>query len=148
MEIFSKWLTQDSGEKLEFFAFLAFKENRPWNNVSWPSSKKTSLPTLKNKDFTKSPYGDFFKGVNPWFWSKIRIFSLLPFKQNRLWNNVSWPSVYKTSVARLNNKDFAKSPYGDFSKGLTHESGQQLEFFSLLPFKQNRPLNNVCSQFS
>ena len=29
MEIFSKGLTHDSGQKLEFFAFLAFKENRP-----------------------------------------------------------------------------------------------------------------------
>ena len=26
-----------------------------------------------------------------------------------------------------------------FSKGLTHELSQKLEFFSLLAFKQNRP---------
>ena len=33
----------------------------------------------KNKDFTKSPYGDFFKGVNPWIWSKIGIFLFVSF---------------------------------------------------------------------
>ena len=60
MEIFSKGLTHDSGQKLEFFPLLPFKQNRLWNNVCWPSSKKTSLPTLKNKDFTKSPYADIF----------------------------------------------------------------------------------------
>ena len=37
IEIFSKGCTQDSGEKLPFFPFLAFKQNRPWNNVSWLS---------------------------------------------------------------------------------------------------------------
>ena len=33
----------------------------------------------KNKDFTKLPYGDFFKGVNPWIWSKIGIFLFVSF---------------------------------------------------------------------
>ena len=65
MEIFSKGLTHDFGQKLEFFSLLAFKKNRPGNNVSGLSGKKTSLTRLKNKDFTKPPYGDFFKGVNP-----------------------------------------------------------------------------------
>ena len=27
--------------------------------------RKQAYLDLKNKDFTKSPYGDFFKGVNP-----------------------------------------------------------------------------------
>ena len=53
MGIFSKELTHDFGQKLEFFPLLAFKQNRPWNNVCWPSGSKTSLPRLKNKDFTK-----------------------------------------------------------------------------------------------
>ena len=30
-------------------------------------------------------------------------------------------------------------PMEIFSKGLTHDSGQKLEVFPLLPFKQNRP---------
>ena len=79
MKIFSKGLAHDSGQQLEFFPLLAFKINRPANNVCWPSGYKTSLPRLKNKDFTKSPYGDFFKGVNHWFWSTIRSFSFASF---------------------------------------------------------------------
>ena len=37
MEIFSEGLTHDSGQQLEVFPLLAFKQNRPWNNVCWPS---------------------------------------------------------------------------------------------------------------
>ena len=33
MEIFLKGLTYDSGEKLEVFPLLAFKQNRPLNNI-------------------------------------------------------------------------------------------------------------------
>ena len=32
-----------------------------------------------------------------------------------------------------------RHPLEIFSKGLTHDSGQKLEFFPLLAFKQNRP---------
>ena len=38
-----------------------------------PVRKEAQLD-WKNKDFTKSPYGDFLKGVNTWIWSKIGIF--------------------------------------------------------------------------
>ena len=85
----------------------------PWNNVSRPSGQKTSLPRLKNKDFTKSPYGNFFKGVIAHdSCQQLEFFPLLPHKQSRPWNNVSLSSGYKTSLPRLKNKDFTKSPYG------------------------------------
>ena len=44
-------------------------------------------------------------------------------------------------LAYLDSKKyFTKSPYGGFFlKGLTNDSGQKLEFFSLLAFKQNGP---------
>ena len=38
MEIFLKGLTHDSGQQLEVFPLLAFKQNRPWNNIYWPSA--------------------------------------------------------------------------------------------------------------
>ena len=77
----------------------------------------------------------------------MKLFSLLGFKLNRPWNNVCWPSSKKTSLPRLKNKDFTKSPYADaFLKGLTHEFGQKLKLFSLLAFEQNRPENNVCNK--
>ena len=60
MEIFSKGLAHDSCQQLEFFPLLPYKQSRPWNNVSLSSGYKTSLPRLKNKDFTKSPYGGLF----------------------------------------------------------------------------------------
>ena len=34
LEIFAMGLTHDSGQKLEFFLLLAFKQNRPWNKHS------------------------------------------------------------------------------------------------------------------
>ena len=60
MGIFFKGVNPWLCSKIDIFSLLAFQQNTRWNNVSWPSSKKTSLPTLKNKDFTKSPYADLF----------------------------------------------------------------------------------------
>ena len=34
IRILPKGLTHDSGQKLEFFLLLAFKQNRPWNKYS------------------------------------------------------------------------------------------------------------------
>ena len=34
MEIFSKGLTHDSGQQLQFFPLLAFEQNRPWKKYS------------------------------------------------------------------------------------------------------------------
>ena len=42
--------------------------------------------------------------------------------------------VGKQASLDWKKKDFTKSPYGDFSKGLTHEFGQKLEFSSFFPF--------------
>ena len=58
-----------------FFSFIHFKQNRPWNNLFWPSALKTSLPRLKNKDFTKLPYGHFLKGLTHDFTQKLKFFS-------------------------------------------------------------------------
>ena len=41
--------------------------------------RKEAQVHLKNKDFTKLPYGDFFEGVNPWIWSTIAIFLFVCF---------------------------------------------------------------------
>ena len=85
------------------------------------------------------PYGDFFKGVNPWFWSTIRIFPLLAFKEKTAGNSISWPSGYKTSLATLKKKGFSQiTLWRFFSKGLTHDSGQELEFFLCLLLNKKR----------
>ena len=36
--------------------------------------RKQALLGYKNLYFERSPYWDFFKGVNPWLWSKIENF--------------------------------------------------------------------------
>ena len=79
MEIFLKGLTHDSGQQLEFFLSLLLNKKRL--EIMFPDHpvRKQAYLDWKIKDFTKSPYGDFFKGVNPWFWSKIRIFSFNSF---------------------------------------------------------------------
>ena len=41
--------------------------------------RKQAYLDWKNKDFTKLPNGDFFKGVNPWIWSKIGIYLFVCF---------------------------------------------------------------------
>ena len=43
--------------------------------------------------------------------------------------------VYLDSKIRI----LPSQPMEIFSKGLTHDFGQKLDFFPLLPFKKNRP---------
>ena len=43
------------------------------------SVRKQAYLDWKKKDFTKSPNGDFFEGVNPCIWSKIGIFLFVYF---------------------------------------------------------------------
>ena len=119
MEIFSKGVNPWVWSTIEIFSFLPFKQNRLWNNVSWPSVSKTSLARLKNKDFAKTPYGDFFKGVNPWFWWKIRIFFLF-FLLNKIGLEIMFPDhpVRKQAYLDLKMRSLPSRPMEIFSKGV------------------------------
>ena len=51
-------------------------------------SRKQAFLDYTNIDFTQWPYCDFFKGVNPWFWSKIGNFIFAGF-----WTNITLEKI-------------------------------------------------------
>ena len=65
---------------MEFFCLFI------WGNISQENAshdilhrKKKAFLDYKNKNLIKSKNERFFKGVSPWFWSKIRKFSIFLF---------------------------------------------------------------------
>ena len=80
--IFPKGLVHGFGQKLVIFPDFYFRENKAEKCVL--NQKKVFYDILddrnafldyKNKKLKKSKNWDFFKGVCPWFWSKIGNFS-------------------------------------------------------------------------
>ena len=92
IEIFLKGLTHDSGQQLVFFLCLLL--NKKHLEIMFPDHpvRKQAYLDWKIRILPSRPMQIFFKGVNAWFWSTIRIFPLLAFKQKTPWNNVSWSS--------------------------------------------------------
>ena len=95
---------------------------------------------MKNKDFTKSPYGDFFqKGLTHDSGQQSEFLLCLVLNKKRL--EIMFPDhpVRKQAYLDYKIRILPSRPMEIFSKGLTHDSGQKLEFFPLIRFKQNRP---------
>ena len=75
IDIFSKRLTHGFGPKLAIFPSFFFG-NIGQENVFYDIlERKNAFLCYKNKKFKKSKNWHFFKGVNPWFWSKNGPFS-------------------------------------------------------------------------
>ena len=81
----------------------------------------------------------FSKGLGHDFGQKLGFFPLLTFKKMGL--EIMFPDHPLRKEAYLDYKVriLPSRPMEIFSKGLTHDSGQKLQFFPLLRFKQNRP---------
>ena len=74
--IFPKGLVHGFGQKLAIFPSFIFKGNIGQENVFYDIlERKNKFLSYKNKKFKKSKNCHFFKGVSPWFWSKIGHFS-------------------------------------------------------------------------
>ena len=104
--------------------------------------ENTSLG-YKNKKFKKSKNCDFCKGVNPWFWSKIRHFSIF------FLGNIGQENVFYDILERNNpflghkNNNFKKWKNCDFCKGLTHGFSPKLAIFPCFVFRKYRPGKSV-----
>ena len=94
--------------------------------------KKQAFLVSTNIDFTQWTYWDFFKGVNPWFWSQIgQISSQFDFGQMSL--EIMFDVHPVRNKAFLNEKThrFYTVDILGFLKGLTPDFGQKLEKFHL-----------------
>ena len=73
--IVTNGLVHGFGQKLVIFPDFNFKENRTEICVYHILEGRNAFLDYKKKKFKKSKNWDFFKGVSPWFWSKIGNFS-------------------------------------------------------------------------
>ena len=106
--------------------------------------KKKPFLTIKKQRFSKTKNSNFFKGVNPCFWQKNAIFSLLRFDQNKTRNNAFLICREKETFFDPKKQNFSKSKkLHFFLKGLTHAFGQKNAIFSLLRFDQNETRNDA-----
>ena len=77
---FSKGVLHGFGQKLAIFPSFFFLGNIGQENVFYDIlQRKNVFLTYKNHKFKKSKNCNFFKGVSPWFWSKIGHFSIFFF---------------------------------------------------------------------
>ena len=90
----------------------------------------------KNKKFKKSKNWQFFKGVNPWFWSKNDHFSNFCFSGNIGQQNVFYDILErKNAFLGYKNNKSTKSKNWQFSKGVNpwfwSKNGHFSNFFFL-----------------
>ena len=96
-------------QKWPFFQFF-FSGNIGQEKVSYDIlNQKNAFLGFKNRKFKQSKNWHFFKGVNPWFWSKNGLFSAFFF-----WGNIGQENVFSDILERkkaflsYKNKKFKK----------------------------------------
>ena len=100
--------------------------------------------SYKNKKFKKSKNGYFFKGVSPWFWSKIGHFSIFFFEGNIGQENVFYDILERKNLfLGYKNKKFEKWEKCHFSKGFSLWFWSKIGLFSIVFFKGNIGQENV-----
>ena len=98
--------------------------------------RKNAFLDYKKNKFKKSKNWHFFKGVNPWFWSKNGHFSDF-FIGNIGHENVFYDILErKKAFLGYKNKNFKKSKHWHFSKGVNPRFGPKMAIFQTFFFRQ------------
>ena len=134
-----KMLNNFVEKKDTFFTFLVqnwpffhqlFLANIGQENVFHDiQERKNAFLGYKNSEFKKWKNCDFFKGANPWFWSKIGHFSIF------FLGNIGQENVFYDILERNNaflghkNNNFKTWKNCHFCKGLTHGFSPKLAIF-------------------
>ena len=96
--------------------------------------RKNAFLGYKNREFKKRKNCDFFKGANPWFWSKIGHFSTF------FLGNIGQETLFYDILERENtslgykNKKLKKSKNCDFCKGVNPWFWSKIGHFSIFFF--------------
>ena len=109
IDIFLKGLIHGFGPKMAIFPmfFLGYigQENVFYDILK----RKNAFLGYKNKKFKKSKNWNFSEGLNPWFGSKMAIFStFFFFRQYRAGKCLSWYSSTKKRLSRLEKQEDQK----------------------------------------
>ena len=75
LSIFSKGLSHGFGQNFQIFFFSLFFFIKGLNILfDYLQERKQPFPDYKDDIIKKSKKWDFFKGVNPWYWSNFSNF--------------------------------------------------------------------------
>ena len=121
IEFFPKGLVPGFGPQLaicEFFFLGNLGQENVCNDIL---ERKNAFLCYKNKELKHAKNWDFFKGVSPWFWSKVGHFFIFFF-----WGgNLGQENVFYDILERKNtflgykNKELKQAKNWDFSKGVS-----------------------------
>ena len=138
---FSKGVNPCSWSKNGHFSNFVFSGNIGQANVFYDLvERNNAFLDYKNKKVNKSKNWHFFKGVNPWFWSKIGHFSNFVFLSNIGQANVFYHILeQKNAFLAYKNKKEKSRKNWHFSKSMVLV--QKWPFFYLCFFMQYTPGN-------
>ena len=106
--------------------------------------RKNAFLGYKNKKFKRSKNWHFYKGVNPWFWSKNGHFSNFYFLENTGQENVFYDILErKNALIGYKNKTFRNSKNWHFSNGVNPCCWSKTGHFSNFYFLGNNGQENV-----
>ena len=114
-----------------------FKGNIGQENVFCDILERKNLFLgYKNKKFEKWKNCHFSKGVSPWFWSKIGLFSIFFFNGNIGQENVFYDILErKNAFLGYKNKKFEKRENSHFSKEVSLRFWSKIGHFSIFSLK-------------
>ena len=142
--IFPRGLTHSFGPKFAIFPTV-FLGNIGQENVFYDIvDRKNAFVTYKNKKSKKSKNWHFFKGVNPWFWSKNGRFSSFYVLGNIAQKNLFYDILEeKTSFWATKTRSSKSRKIDIFPKGLTHGFCAKIALFSNFFFSQYGPSKSL-----
>ena len=140
---FSKGVNPWFWSKNGHFSYFFFLGNIGQENVFYDIlERKKDFLGYKNKQFKKSKYWHFSKGVNPWLWSKNGHFPFFFFLGNKGQENVFYDILErKNDFLGYKKKQFKKSKNWHFSKGVNPWFWSKNGHFSYFFF-----LGNICQE--
>ena len=120
------------------FSNFIFLGNIGHENVFYDIlERKSDFVDYKDKKFKKSKNSHFFKGVNPWLWSKNGQFSIFFFRQYRPGKCLLRYYATKKILSRQQNQELQHVQKIDvFPKGLIHGYNQKMAIFPTFFFRQ------------
>ena len=136
---FSKGVNPCSWSKNGHFSNFVFSGNIGQANVFYDLvERNNAFLDYKNKKVNKSKNWHFFKGVNPWFWSKIGHFSNFVFLSNIGQANVFYHILeQKNAFLAYQNKKEKSRKNWHFSKGANPWFWSKNGHFSIFVFLCN-----------
>ena len=136
---FSKGVNPWFWSKNCHFSNFYFLENICQENVFYDIlERKNVVLDYKNKKFKKSKNWHFFKGVNPWFWSKNGHFSNFHLLGNTGQENVFYDILErKNAFLAYKKKKFKQSKSSQFSRRVTDGFGPKMAIIPTSFFRQS-----------